>query len=56
MASPETLQIEVRISFAWWLRWYLDGVVLMARMTGREPDMLKVGRWIRRGTKAEAIK
>lgn len=33
---------------AWWVRWYLVGVVITARLTGAMQDMTKVQRWIRR--------
>jgi hypothetical protein len=49
MAQPQT--IAVRMSVAWWLRWYILGVALMCRMTGCAPDMGRVERWISRATK-----
>lgn len=38
---------------SWWLKYYLAGVLAMARITGREPDLRQVGRWIERGLKVE---
>ena len=49
-------QITVKLSFrvAWWVRWYLVGVVIAARLTGATPDMTTVGRWILRGLSVHA--
>lgn len=30
----------------WWLKYYLVGVLVVSRMTGREPDMGCVSRWV----------
>lgn len=49
-------QITVKLSLrvAWWVRWYLVGVVIAARLTGAKPDMTKVEGWIRRGLSVHA--
>jgi len=49
-------QITVKLSLrvAWWVRWYLVGVVIAARLTGATPDTTKVERWIRRGLSVRA--
>jgi len=49
-------QITVKLSLrvAWWVRWYLAGVAIAARLTGATPDMTKVERWIRRGLSVHA--
>lgn len=44
-------QINIRVSVAWWLRWYLAGVALMCRVTGCDPDMGRVAYWVRRSIK-----
>lgn len=41
--------VRIRVSVAWWLRLYLQSVVLFASITGMEPDRDKVGRAIARG-------
>lgn len=41
-------QVEIRISIAWWLRWYLAGVALTCRMTGCRPNIERVMYWVRR--------
>ncbi|WP_368655407.1 hypothetical protein ABRY94_11790 [Castellaniella ginsengisoli] len=46
-----TEQIKIRVSVAWWLRWYILGVALMCRMTGCAPDMDRASYWIRRSIK-----
>lgn len=38
---------------SWWLRHYLAWVLVMAHITGREPDLGRVTRWIERGIKVE---
>lgn len=38
--------IEVDISVAWWLRWYLSGVLIMSQLTGLQPDPMRVGWWL----------
>lgn len=42
------MMIEVRFYPAWWVRWYLAGVVIMARVTGLDPDLDRVAAWPRR--------
>jgi len=37
----------------WWLKYYLAGVLVVSHITGREPDMGRVFRWIERGIKVE---
>ena len=34
--------IKVKITVAWWVRWYISGVALFAMLTGLEPDMERV--------------
>lgn len=41
--------VTMRVHLRWWLRQYLMAVAYVAWLTGREPDMGKVGQWIRRG-------
>lgn len=41
----------VSIKLAWWLPAYIAGVRFMAELTGMEPDMDRVEKWIRRGIK-----
>ncbi|HGM4965565.1 MULTISPECIES: hypothetical protein [Pseudomonas putida group] len=37
----------------WWLKYYLAGVLVMSHITGREPHLGRVYRWIERGIKVE---
>lgn len=37
----------------WWLKYYLTGVLVVSHITGREPDLGRVFRWIERGPKVE---
>lgn len=45
--AQHTVTISVRV--AWWVRWYLSGVMFAAWITGATPDATKAARWIRRG-------
>lgn len=45
------VKVAVRITVAWWVRWYLAGVELAAKLTGAEPDMDKVRATVMRGVK-----
>jgi hypothetical protein len=47
--------VIVRLRVAWWLRWYLSGVILTSWLTGLAPDLSKVGEWIRRAVRVDAI-
>ncbi|WP_172439566.1 hypothetical protein [Pseudomonas putida] len=38
---------------SWWVKCYLVGVLIVSYITGREPDMGRVFRWIERGIKVE---
>ena len=50
--AQTTVKLSLRV--AWWVRWYLVGVVIAARLTGAAPDMTKAERWIRRGLSVNA--
>lgn len=43
--------MRYRLTVAWWLRWYLLGVILMSKLTGLEPDWDKVEVWMDRAIK-----
>lgn len=43
-----SFEMTLSIRFAWWLRWYLAGVVLTCRMTGCQPNIERVSYWVRR--------
>jgi len=46
-----TTAITCKLTMRWWLRVYLECVVLTSLLTGLEPDWDKVGYWIGRGMK-----
>lgn len=50
------MTITLRLRFAWWLRWYLTGVVLTARLSGLEPDPSKVAGWVRRAARVQVVR
>lgn len=37
----------------WWLKYYLAGVLLACHLTGRDPNLGRVTRWIERGIELE---
>lgn len=45
--------VRVTIRCRWWLRWYIDGVAIMAHLSGADPDARKVEAIIRRGLVVE---
>ncbi|WP_273861937.1 hypothetical protein [Pseudomonas sp. LA5] len=45
--ARSTLTVTIRM--AWWVKPYLYGVLLTARLTGRQPDPDRVGAWVQRG-------
>ena len=47
-----SVTITVRVS--WWVRWYVASVALMSNLTGADPDVEKVGRWVKRGVRVRA--
>ena len=47
--APQTIRIKMR----WWLKFYLSGVLLIARLTQCEPNWSRVGYWVGKGVKAE---
>lgn len=46
-------QITVSIHVAWWLRYYMLGLVLMHRLTGMEINEQRVGYWLSKAIKAK---
>lgn len=48
------IMLKLSLRVAWWVRCYLAGVAIAARLTGATPDMTKVERWIRRGLSVHA--
>ena len=52
MAKHSAITVQVRI--AWWLKWYMAGVIMMSRLTGLDFDEAKVRWYVRRGVKVKA--
>ena len=52
MAKHSAITVQVRI--AWWLKWYMAGVIMMCRLTGLDFDEAKVRWYVRRGVKVIA--
>lgn len=44
-------QITLKLTVAWWLRYYIYGVVLMCWMTGAGVNEERVSKWMRRAMK-----
>ncbi|WP_312378849.1 hypothetical protein [Pseudomonas oryzihabitans] len=47
MSRLTTVTFTIRM--AWWVKPYLFGVLLTARLTGLQPDPDRVGAWVKRG-------
>lgn len=41
--------IRFTVKWRWWLKHYFLGVLLMARLTGREPNWDRFSYWVRKG-------
>ncbi|MDN4061292.1 hypothetical protein QPK31_24025 [Massilia sp. YIM B02769] len=48
-----TTTLMLKLKVRWWLKFYLVGVLLTARLTRAEPDWVRVRYWIGKGTKIE---
>ncbi len=44
-------RITIKVSFAWWFRWYISGVALCSMLTGLEPDIEKIKATVMKGIK-----
>jgi hypothetical protein len=47
------MRLSVTVSVRWWLPYYLSAVLMLCKISGREPNMDRVGQWIRRGLKVD---
>ena len=43
--------LKVTIRVAWWVRWYIYGVALCARITSVKPDMDKITSKVMKGVR-----
>ncbi len=43
--AADYLKIEIRISHAWWWKWYVRGVTATCLLTNSEPDLAKSLYW-----------
>ncbi len=46
------MQVRVR----WWLKWYIQSIVLVANLTGLEPNWERVEFWVRRAVHLREVK
>lgn len=51
-----THEITVTIRCAWWVRAYIDGVILMSCLTGLRPDEEKLTYWLTKGIRMKVEK
>ena len=49
-------KLQCKVKFAWWWRLYVAGVVLMASITGMQPNYEKVTAWANRAISIKIIK
>jgi len=45
--------ITIKAKWRWWFKSYLFGVLLMARLTGREPNWERFRYWVGKGVRLE---
>ena len=45
----------ITIKVAWWLRYYLMGLVLMHKLTGMQPNWGRVNHWVGKASKLQAL-
>lgn len=50
-----TTTLTVRLKVCWWLKLYLSGVLLTARLTHCEPNWTRVRYWVGKGVKTEVV-
>jgi len=50
-----TTTLTVRLKVRWWLKFYLAGVLLTARLTHCEPSWTRFGYWVGKGVKTELV-
>lgn len=43
--------LTARVSFAWWWKPYICGVILASWLTGMQPDPERVGYWMKRAAR-----
>jgi len=54
MSCPVTAQIQLKVS--WWFKLWLEGLILVAQLSGRVPDPEKVAAMAKRGIKVNVRK
>lgn len=45
--------VTITIRLTWWLRIYLMTIALLCEITGMEPNMDRVGFWIKKGIRLD---
>lgn len=48
MSQKKRRAVAIQFHVRWWLKWYIKSVVLVANMTGLEPNWDQVEYWVRR--------
>jgi hypothetical protein len=46
--------VTITLRLTWWLRIYMSTLALLCYLTGMEPDMERVGYWIKKGIRIDA--
>lgn len=54
--SPSIPVVKVRIGQRWWLKHYIWCVAFCCWLTRSEPNMERVGYWVKRGTFLEQVR
>lgn len=53
--NKPTLEIRLRVRFAWWLAPYMNTLAFMCAVFGGEPDPDKLQRVVRRAVRVEVV-
>lgn len=54
--SPSVPVLKVRVGHRWWLKRYIWCVAFFCWITRSEPNMARVGYWVKRGTFLEQVR
>lgn len=49
-------KIIMKVSIAWWFRYYVAGVAAMCKLTGLEPDHEKLAKYAALATRIKVVK
>lgn len=48
--------LTIRVSTKWWMRIYINTLIVLCQLTGAQPNMDRVDYWLRRGVTFKVVK